>query len=74
MTLASESAHVRTVCALGHHVRVSVRAGASPIVPIVPRGGHLVLFEQLTTSVNLLAAFLDPVRHGANGTAPRPSA
>ena len=41
---------------------------------IVPRGGHLVLFEQLTTSVNLLAAFLDPARHGANGTAPRPSA
>ena len=41
---------------------------------IVPRGGHLVLFEQLATSVDLLAAFLDPARRGANGTAPRPSA
>jgi len=41
---------------------------------IVPRGGHLVLFEQLSTSVDLLAAFLDPARRGASGTVPRPSA
>jgi pimeloyl-ACP methyl ester carboxylesterase len=33
---------------------------------IVP-GGHLVLFEQLATSVNLLAAFLDPARRGERG-------
>jgi pimeloyl-ACP methyl ester carboxylesterase len=34
---------------------------------VVPRGGHLVLFEQLATSVDLLAAFLDPARGGAGG-------
>jgi pimeloyl-ACP methyl ester carboxylesterase len=35
---------------------------------VVPRGGHLVLFEQLAASVDLLAAFLDPVRREGSET------
>jgi len=39
---------------------------------IVPRGGHLVLFEQLATSVDLLAAFLDPASAVTRTSAGRP--
>jgi poly(3-hydroxyoctanoate) depolymerase len=38
---------------------------------IVPRGGHLVLFEQLATSVDLLAAFLDPASAATRTSAVR---